>query len=315
MPGYDPSLAAGVQRVLTAAGPHVRVSAIITTHRRPNLLRRAVASVLAQTRPASEVWVVEDGPTEETRAALAEFEDRVEHVALPHSGLPARTRNAGVARASGDLVAFLDDDDEWLPDKLAAQVPAFDDPRVVLASSNARLRRADRLEGLYLPPLLLAQDLLLEKLLRENHVICSSVMARRAALLRAGGFCEERGARAVEDYDLWLRLCALGRFHYDPQARVVYQDDVEAGLRGAERDRHATAMAQLLDRFEAWLRDAALERGERRQALRAVHRARLRHLAGGSRLVRWRAALRFSRCDPLGAARFLAARVRARLGP
>jgi glycosyltransferase involved in cell wall biosynthesis len=292
----------------------VRVSVIITTHRRPVLLRRAVASVLAQTRPASEVWVVEDGATAETRDALADVAGQVEHVALPHSGLPARTRNAGVARASGDLVAFLDDDDEWLPDKLSASVPAFEDAQVVLASSNAWARRGDRVDERYLPALDLGQDHLLERLLRENHVICSSVVARRAAVLRAGGFCEDPGVRAFEDYDLWLRLCLLGRFQYDPAARVVYRDELEASLHGAERHRRGKALEQLLERLEAWLGDEPLERSRRRQALRSVHRARLRLLSGGSRRVRWRAVLRFSRCDPAGAAWFLAERAAARVG-
>ena len=97
------------------------VSAIIPTRHRPQLLERAVASALAQTWSALDVVVVDDASEPEMR--LPAFEDpRVHVVRLSEPSGPGAARNAGIARARGELIAFLDDDDEWRPDKTARHV-------------------------------------------------------------------------------------------------------------------------------------------------------------------------------------------------
>jgi glycosyltransferase involved in cell wall biosynthesis len=99
------------------------VSVIIPTFRRPELVRRAVRSALSQTLSAIEVIVVLDGPDEATRQALRSADDpRLRIRTLPTHLGPAAARNAGVDEARAPWIAFLDDDDEWLPDKLARQV-------------------------------------------------------------------------------------------------------------------------------------------------------------------------------------------------
>ncbi len=99
------------------------VSAVIPTRDRPQLVKRAVQSALAQTLKEIEVIVVIDGPDENTRALLAEIDDpRLRVIKLPVSGGAAVARNTGIAEAAGEWVAFLDDDDEWLPQKLALQI-------------------------------------------------------------------------------------------------------------------------------------------------------------------------------------------------
>jgi glycosyltransferase involved in cell wall biosynthesis len=96
------------------------VSVVIPTYNRGHLIGRAVRSALATLEPGDEVVVADDGSTDDTRAALAPFGDRVRHLVLPHRGAgPAR--NDGVAATRGPLVAFLDSDDEWFPDKIALQ--------------------------------------------------------------------------------------------------------------------------------------------------------------------------------------------------
>ena len=105
----------------------VFVSAVIPTRGRPELLRRAVCSALNQTLQAIEVVVVIDGEDRLTQIAVQELahqDDRVRVVALPFSVGGSDARNRGVAAASGEWIAFLDDDDEWLPAKLQAQMDA-----------------------------------------------------------------------------------------------------------------------------------------------------------------------------------------------
>jgi glycosyltransferase involved in cell wall biosynthesis len=116
------------------------VSVIIPTIRRPDLLRRAIGSVLSQTLRELEVIVVVDGPDAATMAALAtETDPRIRVISNAHSLGAGRSRNVGVAQASGRFVAFLDDDDEWLPAKLEKQVHLAGDRDDVLVTCRSRV--------------------------------------------------------------------------------------------------------------------------------------------------------------------------------
>ena len=99
------------------------VSAVIPTRNRSELVERAVRSALAQTHSAMEVVVVIDGPDSQTEAVLAAIEDpRLYVIKLGQSVGGAEARNAGVHAAKGEWIAFLDDDDEWLPEKIEKQL-------------------------------------------------------------------------------------------------------------------------------------------------------------------------------------------------
>jgi glycosyltransferase involved in cell wall biosynthesis/ectoine hydroxylase-related dioxygenase (phytanoyl-CoA dioxygenase family) len=100
----------------------VLISVVIPTRNRPELLLRAVSSVLEQTHRELEVLVVIDGPCARSSTALARLTDpRVRPIVLPASVGGSDARNTGVRHAAGEWIAFLDDDDEWLPTKLAKQ--------------------------------------------------------------------------------------------------------------------------------------------------------------------------------------------------
>jgi glycosyltransferase involved in cell wall biosynthesis len=101
----------------------VFVSVVIPTHRRPALLMRAITSVLNQTFAQLEIIVVIDGPEEATEEALRNIgDDRLRIIALPASVGGSDARNAGVQVARGEWIAFLDDDDEWMPTKIEKQL-------------------------------------------------------------------------------------------------------------------------------------------------------------------------------------------------
>src|SRR5918996_2260783 len=102
--------------------PDPLVSVILAVHNREGSVARAIASVLEQTYRHLELIVVDDGSTDGTRAVVESFGGSLTLVTQAHAGVyPARNR--GLRHARGDLVAFIDSDDAWLPDKLEAQVP------------------------------------------------------------------------------------------------------------------------------------------------------------------------------------------------
>lgn len=98
-----------------------RVSVIIPTYNRVELLRRAVESVLAQTRPADEILIVDDGSTDGTREMCRDLPAVVRYIHQENAGVSA-ARNRGIREASGVCLAFLDSDDEWRPEKLEVQL-------------------------------------------------------------------------------------------------------------------------------------------------------------------------------------------------
>jgi glycosyltransferase involved in cell wall biosynthesis len=182
------------------------LSVVIPTRNRwPLLSGTALPSALAQGDVDLEVVVVDDGSTDDTIARLAEVTDqRVRIVRRDRSGGMAAARNAGIAAARGEWVAFLDDDDLWAPRKLRTQIDAAlrADADFVYAGVVAVDRASGVVGSLYLPP----ADELAAKLLHACVIPagCSNVVVRGDALREVGGFDE--GFRHLADWDLWLRL-------------------------------------------------------------------------------------------------------------
>jgi glycosyltransferase involved in cell wall biosynthesis len=119
------------------------VSAVIPTYNRADLVTRAIRSALAALSPGDEIVVADDGSTDGTAAAVEAFGSPVRLLRLPHGGAGA-ARNAGLAAARGPLVAFLDSDDEWFPDKIDLQRAFLERrPDVLYAFSDFGVRLED----------------------------------------------------------------------------------------------------------------------------------------------------------------------------
>src|SRR5690606_34001769 len=186
-----------------AEGPAVSVQAsvavVIPVHDGEAFLAETLASVAAQTLPAAEVIVVDDGSTDRSAAVARAAGARVLQQA--NAG-PGAARNRGAAASTSELIAFLDADDLFEPDKLARQVAALASaPDAAGACSDALVLGGPRdgtrrNAGRRLPPVLRLRDLL-----HANPVIASSVVLRRSAFAAAGGFDEDPVLIATEDYD------------------------------------------------------------------------------------------------------------------
>ncbi len=184
------------------------VSVVIPTYNRAGVLGRALTSVLNQTFPDLECIVVDDGSTDQTVALVEEFQDpRLRLLRLPVNRGVCHARNVGIQAARGELIAFLDSDDEWLPQKLELQIRRLRgsaDPKatVVYCLCYRRDGTTDRLTPHR--TLIYEGDVFGHLLTGWHPPTASQFLVTRASMVDAGSFDEE--LPYAEDYDLWLRL-------------------------------------------------------------------------------------------------------------
>jgi Glycosyl transferase family 2 len=178
------------------------VSVIIPTYNRHAMVREAIASVLGQRGASFELIVVDDGSTDGTFEMLASI-DGVTIARTEHRGVAA-ARNHGVAMAQAPLIAFLDSDDFWAPDKLRRQLAFTREFADCAISQTAEIWIRD---GRRVNPgvrhLKRAGDIFVDSL-RTCLISPSAVMMRTELFRELGGFDEDLAA--AEDYDLWLRI-------------------------------------------------------------------------------------------------------------
>jgi glycosyltransferase involved in cell wall biosynthesis len=251
------------------------VSVIIPTFNRSGMVREAVESVVSQTCGEFELIVVDDGSTDDTVAALKPYSASLRLVRQENRGVSA-ARNSGAAVAGGELLAFLDSDDLWLPEKLAVQLSylrTFPEAAVCHTEElwirngrrvNPRKKHAK------------AEGRAFMRLLRESLISPSSVILRRSVFDEAGGFDES--LPACEDYALWLALARRHDVHLIRRPLVV--------KRGGHHDQ-LTRTIWGLDRFRVRVLHSLAANGglsaEEAGEVRAVLEEKCRILAEGSR--------------------------------
>ncbi|MBI5833973.1 MAG: glycosyltransferase family 2 protein [Armatimonadetes bacterium] len=226
--------------------PEPRVSVVIPTYR-PAYLEAALESVRAQTWRDFEIVLVDDGSPEPVRPGVC---DDLVLVRQANAG-PGAARNRGIQEARGQLVALLDHDDLWLPDKLRQQVAWHDaHPETVLSCVDiATLGRPEaptflhRYHGA-------TRLVTLDDLLRENVLGTCGVMLRRDAALAVGGF--DVAQRYTDDYRMWLELATYGQLAFIDEVLALYRVD-EASLTGQGRKagEWQTAELQVYEKFYA----------------------------------------------------------------
>jgi glycosyltransferase involved in cell wall biosynthesis len=198
------------------------ISVVMPAYEAERWIGEALDSVFAQTRPADEVIVVDDGSTDGTARELERFAGRVRVIRQHNAGCPA-AYNRGFAEATGDFIARCDADDLWDPQKLERQAEAIRaHPEVdVLFGRTVLFGTVDAAHPA--PPQTgLLDSASLRRALYGECVICApSVMIRRSLFERLGPYIEDFGA---EDYEYWMRCLRAGaRFFYDPRLLLRYR--------------------------------------------------------------------------------------------
>ena len=193
-----------------------QVSVIVPVYNAEKYISETLASIATQTFDDFDVHVVDDCSTDGSAAIIQRFcahDQRFHYHRSPSNfGGPAGPRNLGVARSSGEYVAFCDADDLWAPHKLEVQLAVARETGVDVVSAMARdFPDGETPEPFQRP----AQPVPLSTvshgmLLLKNWVSLSSVLVRRSSLVATGPFNTARSHIAVEDFDMWLRIAAGG---------------------------------------------------------------------------------------------------------
>jgi glycosyltransferase involved in cell wall biosynthesis len=274
-----------------------QLSVIIPTHDRAGRLRKAIESVRSQTLADLEVIVVDDASSDETSAlvdAAAASDERIRALRLAHpSGAPA-ARNAGIQASRGDFIAFLDDDDEWLPGKSRAQIELLrKNPDVVAVSCHHEVVREGQ-DGrvAYRGPIRYSRRAVLWSNFGGS---CSFMMIRRGAFpeptLRE--LFDER-LQGAQDWDTWIRCAGFGGLATVPEVlcRYIFHSDAQI----SSRPKQPAARAALVAKYA----------GEMSEACRIYHEARIRLIAANSQRERLRLHAEYLMTLPRGVRRIVA---------
>jgi len=240
------------------------ISVIIPTRDRPVQLLRALKSVLSQTHRPVEIIVVDDGSQEPTAQLLTQHFGQ--DVICCRNETPAGAavaRNVGLRVATGHFVAFLDDDDTWLPNKLSSQFDemerSLEKPSMVGCGFSYVYEGHEVAIRDYFP-----SHNFYEKLLTQNFIGgCSVPLIRTEALRRIGGFDE--GFPSCQDWELWLRLARIGPVGFVPASlvrREIHGDQITADVR-----RKISGREMLLAKFQTDLKAHPRALGEHMRRL------------------------------------------------
>lgn len=225
------------------------VSVVIPAYNADWCVGKAIDSVLAQGFRDFEVIVVNDGSTDDTATVLSAYGDAIRVVHQANGGL-SNARNTGIRESRGELIAFLDADDWWLPGKLEKQMTLMEScPEVGFTSTTARVEDPDgRLVNIW--ACAQWQGPFLVHLFGSNADVAgsgSAVIAKRSLFKQVGGFDES--LRSLEDIDMWMRLAAVAAYTCieEPLAVILKHTSSmsrnlevmrDAAIRVMEKNRH-----------------------------------------------------------------------------
>jgi glycosyltransferase involved in cell wall biosynthesis len=201
------------------------ISVVIPSYNSAAYLPDAIDSALNQTTDPLEVIVVNDGSTDETARILERYQGRVVSISQENRGLSA-ARNRGIAAARGDLIAFLDADDIWLPEKLEKQLACLGQyPQAALVHSQLYYwdaqtgeKSIERHRGRHE-----FSGRCYDRLFFRSGVIPSTMIVRSDCLAHVGGFDEEIRRPTSQDYDLCLRIARHYEFGFVDEPLILYR--------------------------------------------------------------------------------------------
>ena len=235
------------------------VSIIIPVFNCETYIVEAIESALAQTHHPIEIIVVNDGSTDGTMLALRSFGDRIKVIDQANGGV-AKARNAGLAAAKGEYVAFLDADDVWLPGKVSAQVRSLDANPDVGACYVAWHVWSPDTDGSFHRPEFVFESVdsiridtkksgfIYGRLIFDCEMLTTTVMIRSSIVRKIGEF--NNNLKCGEDYDYWLRLSQITKINCLSCIYALYRVVVgSASRRAPSQNYELTVIKTAIERF------------------------------------------------------------------
>jgi glycosyltransferase involved in cell wall biosynthesis len=182
-----------------------QVSIIIPTYNHGNYIGKCIESIICQTYNNWEAIIVNNNSTDNTIEIIKNFNDnRISVLNINNQGIIAKSRNIGIQHAKGDYIAFLDSDDWWYSNKLDVIMSKKEDADFIyhhldIYRNDKKTNKKHRVRPLKTP---VFEDLMIN----ANAITNSSVVVKKNILLKAGSLSEDVELKAVEDYDLWLKI-------------------------------------------------------------------------------------------------------------
>ncbi|MFC1941147.1 glycosyltransferase [Chloroflexota bacterium] len=209
----------------------MKVSAIILTYNRAHMLREAIESVLNQTYEDFELIVVDNYSSDNTEPLVKSYSDkRIRYFKNQNNGFIGINRNFGIEKSHGEYIAFLDDDDLWLPEKLTRQVQLLDsDKEIGLIYSDCCVidSNGDLIANSYFHGRKPVRGNTSGEFFQNNPVPMLTVVIRKEVLDKIGMF--NPIYRMALDYDLWLRIAEYYPIDYIEQSLAKYRVHSESG--------------------------------------------------------------------------------------
>ena len=209
------------------------VSVILPTYNRAYCLPSAIESVLSQTYPYFELIIIDNSSLDSTSSLVHEYQardSRISFYTIVNNGLISVSRNYGISMSRGDLIAFIDSDDYWYPDKLSLSVQAMSQNISLLYHDMEIISIKDSSPcPQHLGHTSSPEGITFLKLLRSGNSICnSSVVVRRSSLEVLNGISEDPSLVGAEDYHTWLKLLQSGSNSLKlpwTLGRITFRDD------------------------------------------------------------------------------------------
>jgi glycosyltransferase involved in cell wall biosynthesis len=225
-----------------------KVSIIITTRNRPQLLRRAIESAQAASRDV-EVVVVDDGSIDETAAVCSSLSNII-YVRVERNQGVAGARNIGILVSTGEYITFLDDDDVRLPHSLDIQIKALEsDSQPGLVYAQALQADENGVITSRVVPQYCPQGDVFWELLERNFFPCGTVVFRRSCLERVGLL--DRAIAGIDDWDLWIRIAELYPVIALEQPVMIYRQSRPASGQGTSDAARIVRLSTL--QFQTWI--------------------------------------------------------------
>ena len=234
------------------------ISVVIPAYNSQDCIEDAIRSVIVQTYPVKEIIVVDDGSDDATadriKKHMNDLSGLVRYVYQTNKG-PASARNLGIISAIGEYIAFLDSDDQWLPDKIKKQMAVMKIENTIglVCTGRFRVDENDRTRFADCRGSTLTADSYLDLWEKGSYVVTSSVIVRKECFDVCGLFDETKNAIGAEDGDMWLRIAEKYKILYLNEPLVNYMVS-RRGLCRSDTERAYESVAYVITKNQQYLK-------------------------------------------------------------